>query len=119
MAFRNLTRSFWQVAKQTNINQRLYSSIQRKSIPTTVLTQRYVPIRSFSVTKTNDNAYRELETFLQKEIQLEKSAQKHPSKLPAIPNFQVHLLLVYFVYLNLPFLFVLGSNQWSRSHIDT
>ncbi|CAF3380832.1 unnamed protein product [Rotaria sp. Silwood1] len=86
MAFRNLTRSLFQFTKLTNVNQRLYSSIQRKSCH---ITQRYVPIRTFSSVQTNDNAYRDLDTFLQKEIQLEKSAQKHPSKLPIIPNFQV------------------------------
>jgi hypothetical protein len=46
-------------------------------------------MRSFSSVQTNDNAYRDLETFLQKEIQLEMTAQKHPSKLPTIANFQV------------------------------
>ncbi|CAF0805410.1 unnamed protein product [Rotaria sordida] len=90
MAFRNFTRSLFQFTKLTNnTNQRLYSSIQRKSYQTFKITQRYMPIRTFSSIQTNDNAYRDLDTFLQKEIQLEKSAQKHPSKLPTIPNFQV------------------------------
>jgi hypothetical protein len=39
--------------------------------------------------QTNDNAYRDLEQFLQKEIQLEKTAQKHPSNLPNLADFQV------------------------------
>ncbi|CAF2391513.1 unnamed protein product [Rotaria sp. Silwood2] len=86
MAFRNLTRSLFQFTKLTNINQRLYSSIQRKSYQ---ITQCYAPIRTFASIQTNNNAYRDLDTFLQKEIQLEKSAQKHPSQLPIIPNFQV------------------------------
>jgi hypothetical protein len=49
--------------------------------------------------QTNDNAYRDLDVFLQKEIQLEKSAQKHPSKLPDIPDFQVYynrILLIFY-----------------------
>jgi len=90
MAFRNLTRNLFQFAKRTNINQRLYSSIQQQQqYRKFQITQRYIPIRTFSSVQTNDNAYRDLDTFLQKEIQLEKSAQKHQTKLPIIPNFQV------------------------------
>jgi len=91
MAFRHLTRNLFQIAKRTNINQRLYSSIQQQQQQHRKfeIVQRYFPIRTFSSVKTNDNAYRDLDTFLQKEIQLEKSAQKYPSKLPTIENFQV------------------------------
>jgi complement component 1 Q subcomponent-binding protein len=86
MAFRNLTRNLFQFAKRTNINQRLYSSIQQHQ--KFAITQHYVPIRRFSSVQTNDNAYRDLDTFLQKEIQLEKSAQKHQSALPDIQDFK-------------------------------
>ncbi|CAF1121724.1 unnamed protein product [Rotaria magnacalcarata] len=89
MAFRNLARNLFQFAKITNINQRLYSTIQRKPFRISEIAQRHVPIRTFSAVQTNDNAYRDLETFLQKEVQLEKSAQKHPTQLPTISNFQV------------------------------
>lgn len=101
MAFRNLTRSVFQLAKRTNINQRLYSSIQNPAqhYRKFEITQRYVPIRTFSSVQTNDNAYRDLDTFLQKEIQLEKTAQKHPSNLPNIPNFEVEFFVSFFKYL--------------------
>lgn len=92
MFFRQLTRSVFQFAKRTNINQRLYSSIQQQQqqqYRNFKITQRYFPIRTFSSIQTNDNAYQDLDTFLQKEIQLEKTAQKHPSKLPNISDFQV------------------------------
>ncbi len=89
MAFRTLTRTLCQFAKRANINQRLYSSIQRPEYRRLELIQRYVPIRTFSSVQTNDNAYRDLEQFLQKEIQLEKTAQKHPSNLPNLADFQV------------------------------
>jgi len=88
MFIRHLTRSVFQFAKRTNINQRLYSSIQQQQYRKFEITQRYFPIRTFSSIQTNDNAYRDLDTFLQKEIQLEKTAQKHPSKLPNISDFQ-------------------------------
>ncbi|CAF0915483.1 unnamed protein product [Adineta steineri] len=90
MAFRNLTRSLFQLTKRTNINQRLYSSIQySQQYRKFEITQRYFSIRKFSSIQTNDNAYRDLDTFLQKEIQLEKTAQKHPTQLPNIQDFQV------------------------------
>lgn len=89
MAFRHLTRNLFQLAKVTNVNQRLYSTVQRQSWKNLQPIQRYFPLRTLSSAQTNDNAYRDLETFLQKEIQLEKGAQKHPTKLPTIPNFQV------------------------------
>jgi hypothetical protein len=102
MIFRNLTRSLFQFAKRTNINQRLYSSIQyqqrQQQYRIFELTQRYFPIRTFSSIQTNDNAYRDLDTFLQKEIQLEKSAQEHPNKLPNISDFQVYFILFYFIF---------------------
>ena len=94
MAFRHLTRNLFQFAKlaNTNINQRLYSSIQHSyRYQPLIVNQHSVSIRTFSSLKTNDNAYRDLDTFLQKEIQLEKSAQKHPNSLPTIPNFQVNV----------------------------
>jgi hypothetical protein len=90
MAFRTLARNLFQFAKRTNINQRFYSSIQRsQSYRKFEITQRYFPIRTFSSVQTNDNAYRDLDSFLQKEIQLETTAQKHQSKLPNISDFQV------------------------------
>lgn len=98
MAFRYVTRTLCQFAKRTNINQRLYSSIQQQQQPQYrrfQITQHYVPIRTFSSVQTNDNAYSDLNTFLQKEIQLEKTAQKHPSKMPTIPNFQVNYQLKF------------------------
>ncbi|UJR35801.1 hypothetical protein I4U23_028549 [Adineta vaga] len=90
MAFRCVTRNLFQLAKltTTNINQRLYSSIQNSHRSLAII-QRSLPIRTFSSLQTNDNAYRDLDTFLQKEIKLEKTAQKHPSNLPDISNFQV------------------------------
>ncbi len=110
MAFRNLTRSLFQFAKRTNINQRLYSSIQqpKQQYRKFQLTQTYFPIRTFSSIQTNDNAYRDLDTFLQKEIQLEKSSQTYPSKLPAIQDFQVYFIFDFFS--NLLFYFSLGTN---------
>jgi hypothetical protein len=104
MAFRHLTRTLCQFAKRTNINQRLYSSIQQQQQQQYQyrrfdITQRYIPMRTFSSVQTNDNAYRDLDVFLQKEIQLEKSTQKHPSKLPDIPDFQVYynrILLIFY-----------------------
>ena len=93
MFFRNLTRSLFQFAKLTNINQRLYSSIQQYQCRNSELARCYFPIRTFSSVQTHDNAYRDLGVFLQKEIQLEKQAQKYPSKLPNIPDFQVNFIL--------------------------
>jgi hypothetical protein len=116
MFFRHLTRSVFQFAKRTNINQRLYSSIQQQQqYRKFEITQRYFPIRTFSSVQTNDNAYRDLDTFLQKEIQLEKTAQKHPSKLPTISDFQVYFYFIYFSF----FHFSLGTKQWSRSNINS
>ena len=90
MAFRRLTRNFFQCVKQTHLHSRFFSTIQRtQPLRRCDLTQHCLSIRAFSSVQTNANAYRDLETFLQKEIQLEKSAQQHPSKLPAIAGFQV------------------------------
>ena len=91
MALRNLTRTFCQLAKRTNINHRLFSSIQGQQQPLyrkLNLIQSYVPIRTFVSREANVNAYGDLNTFLQKEIQLEKTAQKHPDQIPNIPGFQ-------------------------------
>ncbi|CAF1546187.1 unnamed protein product [Adineta ricciae] len=87
MAFRGLTRGLFQLVT----HRRLYSSIStqvfaRKPI---VTNQRFLPYRSFSSVQTNEDAYQDLNRFLDKEIQLEKSAQKHPSTLPTIQGFQV------------------------------
>lgn len=91
MAFRHLTRNLLRLVKPTNVNSRFFSSVQHQSLrcQTFNLVPRYTSLRSFSSVQTNDNAYRDLETFLQKEIQLEKTAQKHPTQLPNIANFQV------------------------------
>lgn len=91
MALRNLTRTFCQLAKRTNINQRLFSSIQGQQQPfyrKLNLIQPYIPIRTYVSREANVNAYGDLNTFLQKEIQLEKTAQKHPDQIPSIAGFQ-------------------------------
>lgn len=89
MALRNLTRTLSQLGKRTNINHRLFSSIQgQQQRPTLNLIQPYIPIRTYVSREVNVNAYRDLDTFLQKEVQLEKSAQKHPNQIPTIPGFQ-------------------------------
>ena len=90
MAFRGLTRGLFQLVT----HRRLYSSIStqvfaRKPI---VTNQGFLPYRSFSSVQTNEDAYQDLNRFLDKEIQLEKSAQKHPSTLPTIQGFQVRSL---------------------------
>ncbi|CAF0745766.1 unnamed protein product [Didymodactylos carnosus] len=46
--------------------------------------------RSSSATaQTHTNAYQDLSSFLNKEIKLEKEAQKHPSEMPNIVGFEV------------------------------
>ncbi|UJR10219.1 hypothetical protein I4U23_014432 [Adineta vaga] len=87
MAFRNLTRGLFQLVT----HRRLYSSISRQIFTRKpiAVNQRFLPFRSFSSVQTNDDAYKDLSRFLEKEIQLEKSAQKHPSKLPNIQGFEV------------------------------
>jgi hypothetical protein len=87
MAFRNLTRGLFKLVN----NRRLYSSIQqqifiRKPI---VNHRQFLPFRSFSSIQINNDAYADLNKFLQQEIQLEKTAQKHPSQLPKIQGFEV------------------------------
>ncbi len=82
MALRNITRGLFQLVN----NQRLYSTIlNRKSL---LNNQKF---RTFASIQSNDDAYRDLNRFLEKEIQLEKSAQQYPSKLPTIQGFEVIL----------------------------
>jgi len=57
--------------------------------------QRFIPFRSFSSVQTNDDAYGDLSKFLDKEVQLEKSAQKHPNKLPKITGFEVNAFSIF------------------------
>jgi hypothetical protein len=86
MAFRSLTRGLFQLVT----HRRLYSSIQQQvCVRKSVFNERFIPFRPFSSVQTNENAYGDLSRFLDKEIQLEKSAQKHPSKLPKIQGFEV------------------------------
>lgn len=84
MAFRSLTRGLFQLAR----HRALYVPIQQQVfVRTPVLHQ---PIyRTFAAVQTNGNAYKDLTQFLEKEIQLEKSAQKHPSGLPKVEGFEV------------------------------
>jgi len=96
MAFRNLTRSFLQLAQRRPIMisggyHRFFSSMQQQQQQhlNPLRFQRCLPTRSFSSIQTNDDAYRDLSTFLEKEIKLEKTAQKHPSKMPKIEGFEV------------------------------
>ena len=101
MAFRHVTRNLTRFIQTTNISSRLFSSITHQ--PRTVSqSYKFVPsygqIRSLSSTQTNLNAYRDLETFLQKEIQSEKSLQKHSTNLPTISNFQVNFLSMIFSF---------------------
>jgi complement component 1 Q subcomponent-binding protein len=80
MALRNITRGLFQLVN----NQRLYSTIlNRKSL---LNNQKF---RTFASIQSNDDAYRDLNRFLEKEIQLEKSALKHPSQLPNIHGFKI------------------------------
>jgi len=100
MALRNFTRGFLQFAKYRPIlitggYRRLFSSMQpqqQQQQLNRLRFERCLPTRSFSSVQTNDDAYRDLSTFLEKEIQLEKTAQKHPSKLPKIEGFQVETI---------------------------
>jgi hypothetical protein len=95
MAFRNLTRGLFQLVT----TRRLYSSIQPQILFRKPMLnhQRFLPFRSFSAVQTNEDAYKDLNRFLEKEIQLEKTAQKHPSKLPNIQGFQVRFFLIFYV----------------------
>ena len=72
MAFRCLTRGIFQLA----MHRRFQSA-------------RFQPIRLFSLTQSNRNAYQDLNEFLKKEIQLEKTAQLYPKQLPKIEGFQI------------------------------
>lgn len=85
MAFRSLTRGLFQMVR----HRAFYAPIQQQMfVPKPIVHQ---PIfRTFAaVQPTNGNAYKDLTEFLQKEIQLEKSAQQHPSTLPKIEGFEV------------------------------
>ncbi|CAF2540722.1 unnamed protein product [Rotaria sp. Silwood2] len=84
MAFRNLTRGLFQIVT----NRRFYSSIQQQIfIRKPILTNQQ--FLSFSSVIIQNDAYKDLNKFLEKEIQLEKSAQKHSSQLPTIQGFEV------------------------------
>lgn len=97
MAFRYLARSVTRFVQTTNVSTRLFSSVSHQ--PSLCQAYKFAPVygqmRSFSSTQTSLNAYRDLETFLQKEIQSEKSLQKNGAKLPTISNFQVISFLSY------------------------
>lgn len=86
MALRTLTRGLFQLA----MNRSFYSSIQKPVLNNI----RLKPFRAFSSIQTINDAYKDLSRYLEKEIQLEKSAQKHPSKLPTITGFEVSLEIV-------------------------
>jgi len=90
MALRNLTRGIFQIAQRTGPRMFSMKSHQKLFVhqPITAI-PRYLPSRMFSSVQTNEDAYRDLSTFLDKEIKLEKTAQKHPSKLPKIEGFEV------------------------------
>ena len=79
MALRSLTRGLFQLVR----HRAFIAPIQQ---------QMFVPkpiFRTFAaVQPTNGNAYKDLTQFLEKEIQLEKSAQQHPSALPKIEGFE-------------------------------
>jgi hypothetical protein len=84
MALRSLTRGLFQVVT----NRRLLSSIQPQNfIRKSIFNNQ--SFRAFSSVQINGDAYKDLNEFLKKEIQLEKSAQKHPSNLPKIQGFEV------------------------------
>lgn len=86
MAFRNLTRAVFQFGAQ----RRLLSVINRPVFqlkPT--MPSNTMIFRSFASAANTENAYRDVNEFLHKEIQLEKSMQKHPNNLPQIKGFEV------------------------------
>ncbi|CAF1237925.1 unnamed protein product [Rotaria magnacalcarata] len=87
MSLRNLTRGLFQLA----MHRRFYSSIQQQVFTRKLVVnnQRFTSVRSFSSIQTNENVYKDLNQFLDKEIQLERVTQKHPSNLPAIQGFEV------------------------------
>lgn len=78
MAVRHLARSLLRCVTTSNIQ------IRNRILPSQISS-----IRCFSSAQTDQNAYRDLQLFLQKEIQLEKKVQKHPQNLPEISNFEV------------------------------
>ena len=92
MAFRQITRTLFRCVNASNIRPALLTNVQFQPslFNRTQPILGSVAIRNFSSVKTNDDVYRDIETFLQKEIQLEKGAQKHPNQLPQIDNFQVN-----------------------------
>jgi len=112
MAFRSLTRGLFQLVN----HRRLYSTIQQQIITRKPIlnNQKFLPFRTFSAVQTNEDAYKDLNRFLEKEIQLEKSAQQYPSKLPTIQGFEV--ILPFSPHSELS---SLGSKQRSGSHINT
>ncbi|CAF5098075.1 unnamed protein product, partial [Rotaria sp. Silwood1] len=84
MAFRNLTRGLFQIVT----HRRFYSSIQQQIfIRKPILNSQQ--FRLFSSAQIQNDAYKDLSKFLEKEIHLEKTAQKHPSQLPTIQGFEV------------------------------
>lgn len=86
MAFRSLTRGLFQLVT----HRRFYSSVQQHvSFRKPLFTQGMLPYRSFASMQTNADAYRDLNQFLDKEVKLEKSAQRHPSQLPKVQGFEV------------------------------
>lgn len=93
MALRNLTRCLFQVAT----HRRFYSSIPQQIFNRKPMwnNQRFPPLRSFSSAQSTENPYKDLNEFLQKEISLEKGAQKHPSNLPTIEGFEVCSLVLF------------------------
>ncbi|CAF4978550.1 unnamed protein product, partial [Rotaria magnacalcarata] len=73
MSLRNLTRGLFQLA----MHRRFYSSIQQQVFTRKLVlnNQRFTSVRSFSSIQTNENVYKDLNQFLDKEIQLERVTQ--------------------------------------------
>lgn len=84
MAFRSLTRGLFQLVTHRRVCSTIFN--RTALMPRAIVA---MPMRSFASMQNNDDAYGDLSRFLDKEIQLEKSAQKHPSKLPTISGFEV------------------------------
>ncbi|CAF1068943.1 unnamed protein product [Didymodactylos carnosus] len=104
MAFRSITRSFVQLAQRTrtstlstalthrnySVNAEVYNRYNTLFHQKQQSFMRCMIARSMSNTvKAHNNAYQDLNAFLDKEIKLEKQAQKHPSKMPKIEGFEV------------------------------
>jgi hypothetical protein len=86
----------------------LYSTIQQQFVARkpVLYNPKFLPFRAFSAVETNENAYKDLNQFLGKEIQLEKSALQYPSNLPKIQGFEVFISFVIFsLFKNLLFRF--------------